>query len=159
MTPIVALIIGLLIGWLIEWVIDWVYWRRRVTAAEENGKAACRSQVTALENELASYKSQLADLQATTSALQSMPAHTAAAPEPTRQQVITVERTRDNLEIINGIGPVIARLLNNAGIYTFGDLAALSQAELREIVGTRIQQLADEEDILEQARQLADRQG
>lgn len=64
----------------------------------------------------------------------------------------------DDLEVIVGIGPVIARTLNNAGIFTFADLGALTAADLREIVGERIQRLADEEDILKQARQLAERQ-
>jgi predicted flap endonuclease-1-like 5' DNA nuclease len=61
----------------------------------------------------------------------------------------------DNLEVIVGIGPVIARILNEACIFTFADLAAISVDELRAIVGDRIQRLADEDDLLAQARDLA----
>ena len=64
----------------------------------------------------------------------------------------------DNLEIIVGIGPVIARLLNNAGIFTFAELSVLTARDLRDIVGERIQRLANEEQILTQARQLAEQQ-
>lgn len=65
----------------------------------------------------------------------------------------------DDLEVIVGIGPVIARTLNNAGIFTFAELASLSINDLRGIVGNRIERLADEEIILSQARQLAENQG
>jgi predicted flap endonuclease-1-like 5' DNA nuclease len=65
----------------------------------------------------------------------------------------------DDLEVIVGIGPVIARILNAACIFTFADLAALTVDELRAIVGEKIQRLADEDDILAQARELAAKQG
>jgi predicted flap endonuclease-1-like 5' DNA nuclease len=64
----------------------------------------------------------------------------------------------DDLEVIVGIGPVIARALNDSCIFTFADLAAINADELREIVGERIQRLADEEDLLAQARALAAKQ-
>jgi predicted flap endonuclease-1-like 5' DNA nuclease len=64
----------------------------------------------------------------------------------------------DDLEVILGIGPVIARTLNEACIFTFTDLAELTAEELRAIVGERIQRLADEDDILAQARELAGKQ-
>lgn len=63
---------------------------------------------------------------------------------------------RDDLEVIVGIGPVIARKLNEAGIYTFSDLGRLTASDLREKVGDMISRLADEEDILRQARLLAE---
>jgi predicted flap endonuclease-1-like 5' DNA nuclease len=40
----------------------------------------------------------------------------------------------DNLEIIEGIGPVIAHLLRSNGVHSFAALAALSAAALREIL-------------------------
>ena len=65
----------------------------------------------------------------------------------------------DDLEIIVGIGPVIAKILNAAGIFSFADLGKLTIEELRAIVGERIQRLADEESLLAQARDLAAKQG
>jgi predicted flap endonuclease-1-like 5' DNA nuclease len=40
----------------------------------------------------------------------------------------------DNLEIIEGIGPVIAHLLRSNGVHSFSALAALSAVALREIL-------------------------
>jgi predicted flap endonuclease-1-like 5' DNA nuclease len=64
----------------------------------------------------------------------------------------------DDLVVIKGIGPVIARKLNAAGIYTFRQLAALTPVQLREIVGDVIQRLADEDEIINQAKELAAKQ-
>ena len=65
------------------------------------------------------------------------------------------EYEKDDLEIIDGIGPVIAGQLNKAGIYTFAQLGALDADRLREIVGDLVQRLADEDDLIAQARELA----
>jgi predicted flap endonuclease-1-like 5' DNA nuclease len=226
MSTFAAFIIGLLVGWVIEWIIDWVYWRRKSTPAQPEALERCRSQVTSLEQEIASYKSQLAALQAdvdrsarvpvaqetvTPAAVAARTAEPIAAGErletlrdltaemiqrlkqagidtvaklgalvPKRLKEILgdlipqpggeVEIVRqarlasgmihkaDDLEVIVGIGPVIARMLNQAGIFTFAELAALSVEDLREIVGKQIQRLADESEILSQARQLAEKQ-
>lgn len=42
---------------------------------------------------------------------------------------------QDSLETIQGIGPTYARRLNEAGIYTFADLAQLTPERAREITG------------------------
>ncbi len=226
MSVLAAFIIGLIVGWVIEWIIDWVYWRRGKTAAPPAGLEKCRGRVAELEQEIASYKNQLAVLQAdinhsapvptaqrmertaeinargmepaadhkpleeikgvTAEMVQRLNAagiHTAAnlaalTPQKLKEilgglvlqpggEVEIVKQARlasgmiqraDDLEVIVGIGPVIARALNNAGIFTFAELARLSARDLREIVGERIQRLADEEQILSQARQLAEEQ-
>lgn len=226
MSPVTAFIIGLLVGWVIEWIIDWLYWRGRNPAAQTEGLEQYRTRIGALEAELASYKHQLASLQAEKD--RAMPASAvnvvdlpvernvpAAQRAPARDRLeeiqgITPEMARrmneagifsfadlgalrprklmdifggqmprpdseveiikqarlasgmikkvDDLEVIVGIGPVIARTLNSAGIFTFAELASLSPGELREIVGDRIERLANEEQILSQARQLAEDQ-
>jgi predicted flap endonuclease-1-like 5' DNA nuclease len=63
----------------------------------------------------------------------------------------------DDLKVIKGIGPVIERKLNEAGIHTFEQLGNLSVAGLRRILGDVIERLADEEGLLRQARDLARR--
>jgi predicted flap endonuclease-1-like 5' DNA nuclease len=65
------------------------------------------------------------------------------------------ESRPDNLQKIKGIGPVIEGKLNAAGIYTFEQLGALTTADLRGILGSAIERLADEESLLKQARDLA----
>jgi NADH-quinone oxidoreductase subunit E len=89
-----------------------------------------------------------------------------AAPVVLSKEPPTVQLTKaapavpvvpDDLVIIKGIGPVINRKLNQGGIYTFEQLAALTPARLREIVGDVIQRLADEDEIINQAKELAAR--
>jgi len=63
----------------------------------------------------------------------------------------------DNLQVIKGIGPVIERKLNDSGIHTFEQLGKLTTADLRNILGNVIQRLADEDSLLQQARDLARR--
>lgn len=49
---------------------------------------------------------------------------------------------RDNLKVIEGVGPKIEELLNGAGIFTFGQLAQSDPARVTEILrgaGTRFQ--------------------
>ena len=63
----------------------------------------------------------------------------------------------DDLKIIKGIGPVIERKLNDAGITTFEQLGNLTPADLQRILGNAIERLADEDALLQQARDLARR--
>jgi predicted flap endonuclease-1-like 5' DNA nuclease len=49
----------------------------------------------------------------------------------------------DDLKIIEGIGPVLAGVLNEAGITTFTQLSEASQERLREILGERRLRLTD----------------
>ena len=58
----------------------------------------------------------------------------------------------DPLEKIKGIGPVIKNKLNDSGIFTFAQLAALSPDELEEIVGASIKRFTDESEIIRQAQ-------
>jgi len=63
----------------------------------------------------------------------------------------------DDLKVIKGIGPVIERKLNDAGIYTFEQLGNLTASGLRRVLGNTIDRLSDEEALLRQARDLARR--
>jgi predicted flap endonuclease-1-like 5' DNA nuclease len=68
-----------------------------------------------------------------------------------------VQVVPDDLKVIRGIGPVIERKLNDAGIHTFEQLGNLTAAGLRRILGNTIERLSDEEALLRQARDLARR--
>lgn len=65
--------------------------------------------------------------------------------------------SHDDLKTIKGIGPVIERKLNDAGIYTYEELGSLTVAQLRRILGNSIERLSDEDALLQQARDLARR--
>jgi large subunit ribosomal protein L21 len=80
-----------------------------------------------------------------------------AVPEPAPEPPPAARTAPDDLKIIKGIGPVIERKLNEAGIYTFGQLGDLTVADLRRILGNVIERLSDEESLLQQARDLARR--
>lgn len=63
----------------------------------------------------------------------------------------------DDLVAIKGIGPVISKRLNQAGIYTYEQLAELSLDEFEEALGDLLQRFINERSILRQARELADK--
>jgi predicted flap endonuclease-1-like 5' DNA nuclease len=143
------------------------------SASLEADKAALNQQLTALGQEKSSLTAQLEACQATLSAERSRPtveepgmrpaaptlpeaalgtqAVGMAAPEPAAPE----PAAPDDLVVIKGIGLVINHKLNQAGIYTYEQLAAITPERLREIVGDVIQRLADEESIITQARDLA----
>jgi predicted flap endonuclease-1-like 5' DNA nuclease len=141
---------------------------RQSSTSLEADRASLKQQLSALTAERSSLTEQLAACQAKLSPGASpqaveAPAVAAATPTPavagpvapTVRMATSVSTERDDLEIIKGIGPVINRLLNQAGIYTFQQLGAMTPARLREVVGDVIQRLANEESILAQARELA----
>lgn len=74
-------------------------------------------------------------------------------PEPP----VAAPPTPDDLKVIKGIGRVIEGKLNDAGIYTFEQLGNLTPSQLRRILGNSIERLANEESLLQQARDLARR--
>jgi len=62
----------------------------------------------------------------------------------------------DNLELVEGIGPKIARVLHNAGITTFAQLAALDPERIRSILRAGNVRLAVTDTWPEQARLAAE---
>ena len=85
------------------------------------------------------------------------PSENRVAPVSTVESQPAVKAAPDDLKIVKGIGPVIERKLNEAGIYTFEQLGNLTVADLRRILGNVIERLSDEEALLQQARDLARR--
>lgn len=57
-----------------------------------------------------------------------------AEKKPVKKVEHKVETSSDDLKVIEGIGPKIAEILNEAGINTFADLAAASVDNLKEIL-------------------------
>lgn len=121
----IVLLIGILIGWLIEWVIDWVYWRNKTAQPVVEDKTV---ELKAAQEKIAVLESRLANAE---------------------------EVRVDPLEKIKGIGPVIKTKLYSGGILSFKQLGNLTPAELEAIVGDDIKRLADEDEIIQQAKELA----
>ena len=131
MNVLAVLVLGLLIGWLAEWVIDWFYWRNRIRpVAEEN--ASLKEQIKLLE------------------------ARKNKRSQQSKTKPIRDRAGKDNLQAIKGIGPVIARRLNDAGVYTFEELAQLTPDELEEILGALIKRFFPGEDnMIAQAKEFS----
>ncbi|HSM69953.1 MAG TPA: hypothetical protein VK851_00280 [Anaerolineales bacterium] len=131
MNTIAIFIAGVLVGWVAEWVLDWFYWRGRINkAAGEN--AELRERIASLEENL----NRRPDLSITTP--------------------LTHRSGRDNLQAINGIGPVFSRRLNEAGIHTFEQLSQLRSKEMEKILGTLFKRFFSEENtIIAQAKEFA----
>ncbi|MFN8413522.1 MAG: hypothetical protein U0Z26_14145 [Anaerolineales bacterium] len=80
----------------------------------------------------------------------------ATTPVPTKSvRYKTRPANADDFTVIKGIGPVIARKLNQSGIYTFDQLADLTLDEFEEALGDLLQRFINERSILRQARELA----
>ena len=138
MGVLASIVLGLLIGWLVEWVIDRLYWRGRMhSVVEENARLAqdntdLKERIASLETKVG-RKSQLAKTR------------------PTSDRAV-----KDNLQAIKGVGPVISKRLNEAGIYTFEELSQLTATELEEIMGSLAKRFfPKQERILTQAREFA----
>ena len=73
-----------------------------------------------------------------------------------KYQIITdqLEALKENLKVIKGVGKIIEKRLNDAGIFTFKHLSELTQPEIEKIIG-KAQNLSDEKDIIKQAKKMA----
>ena len=107
--------------------------------------AALSQQAGAWQAELTAAHSHLADYQRTQHAL----AHAEAQILALEQAI--AQHKRDNLQEIDGIGPVFAKRLYEAGIDSFAKLAQTSAERLREVVQLKPWQAADIEGWREQA--------
>ena len=138
MNILAIFVLGLLIGWLVEWVIDWFYWRSRTRPlASENAELA---------QENARLKERIASLEVKVNKRSQL-----SKTKPIRDRA-----GKDNLQAIRGIGPVISKRLNDAGIYTFEELAQLTPEELEEILGSLIKKFFPGEDrMIAQAKEFA----
>jgi predicted flap endonuclease-1-like 5' DNA nuclease len=73
-----------------------------------------------------------------------------------KQEAPAESDTKDRLEVIKGIGPVYAKRLNQAGIFTYGDLANKTTDQLIKIVQAKPWQAVEIQEWIRQAEQLSD---
>ena len=117
-----------ILGLLIGWLIEWLidwFYWRR---------------------RYAELEARLSEKPVPAAAVPPLPVETPQAPRKV---------ARDDLKLIKGIGPVIERKLNEAGISTFEQLGKLTPDDLRRILGNAIERLSDEEALLRHARDRA----
>ena len=140
MKAIKVFLLGVLYGWLIKWMIDKIYKEAPATNfADENIllKQRIQSLETALQSK--SLESQ--------SAIQIIP-------QPGKRSR-PVQIIRDDLKVIEGIGPATEKRLNNAGIHTFAELARLRPDELQNILGNSKRLAHSAGSFVSQAKKLA----
>lgn len=125
----ISAILGLLIGLL----IGWYFGRSRMREALDNQQN--------LQNKLEMANTEIKRLQTKV--------------EESSNKVQLVYKKADHLEDVNGIGPVFAQRLNEAGIYTFADLAAQTPERVREIISPKNWQAVDPEGWISQAQHLS----
>ena len=135
-------VFGLLYGWFFKYAFDRIY-RGNVMEDLRHENESLREYIRTLESRF----------QATPAVAKAVPAP-APAPAPATSAPTQTETRKDDLQAIKGIGPVIEKRLNSAGIYTFAALAGLSAAELEDILGNA-RRLAQEGDLIAQAKKLA----
>ncbi len=134
-----GLVAGLIIGWVIEWIIDWNFWRNTVYVSVEQ-EARTRKELEATRREITKLQAQI-DNRSTSLA-------------PISGQT-PANRVADPLEEIQGIGPVFAQKLNQAGIYTFLQLSQLTPERVLEIIQPESWQRIDAQAWLTQAHTLS----
>ncbi len=143
----VGLIIGLVIGWVIEWVIDWLFWRR-----EEEAVAPSRAVDVNLQGKLSALEAEKASLAAR------LQEALDRKPEVVIQEIVKeVIVQRDRLQKIHGIGDVFTRRFNEAGVFTFAQLAALTPERAREIINPEEWQAIEPDQWISEANQFAEK--
>lgn len=112
-----------------------------------------RSEFVSLAQRLTNIEMRLDDMDARLDDL--MRAVSSLRPAVEAPEALAAPAARDRLASVSGIGPVYEQRLNQAGISTFAQLAALAPDRLKEIIApSRLQDL-ELESWIEQARQLA----
>jgi len=123
-----GLVAGAIIGWVVEWVIDWRFWRKDLTVTSDE-ESRLRKELEVARLEISGLQTRLRTQDATT-------------------------LSQDRLQDIDGIGPVYVRKLNDAGLYTFAQVAASPIERLTEIINPQEWQTIDFSEWIRQARLL-----
>jgi len=130
-------IFGLLYGWFIKVAFDRIYGGNEIEEIR-NENASLKEYIRTLESQLQSKPVKASPVQVA----------------PAQPAPVQTEKQQDDLQTIRGIGPVIEKKLNNAGIMTYADLARLSPQELENILGNT-RRLVQEAELIKQAKKLA----
>lgn len=119
------------------------------------GVGVMQGQVRRTKKQLAEQMAQTARAQAATADAQLARQQAEAQLSQLQSQVAAAPPTTNPLEQIQGIGPVFARRLYEAGIVTLADLAAQSPEQLRAIIsGVRGGKMVNVQTWIDQAQQL-----
>ena len=154
---LLGLVAGLIIGWIVEWIIDWQYW----CAEQDDELLQTQEQDKDLRAELDRARLEIVSLRNKLERQDDLPLTRGGAgitdgiTDGTASDVAAGEDAPDKLQRIKGIGPVFAQRLNEAGVYTFAQLAATPPDTIVEAVQAQEWQAVDPASWIAAARELA----
>ncbi|MCP4417086.1 MAG: hypothetical protein GY805_10715 [Chloroflexi bacterium] len=142
-----GLIIGLIVGFVLEWIVDWLFWRR-----DDEASAPSRTIDFDLQNKLSALE---ADKESLAARLQEA---LNKEPEMVIQEVVKEVMVKaDRLQKIRGVGDVFNGRFNDAGVFTFAQLAALTPERAHEIINPEEWQTIEAEEWIAEARQFVEK--
>jgi predicted flap endonuclease-1-like 5' DNA nuclease len=131
-----TLILGILIGWVTHWLLSYFFWTE--SRAYKQAQVDFQVPIDDLTTEVNALKAQVESVTAERDSAEmriaELEAELAACVEQLPVEIDMPERGdpgySNDLTQIWGIGPKVQDVLNDAGIYTFGQLATATQEEL-----------------------------
>lgn len=123
------LLFGLALGGLLWWLLNSLIGGRLRTHSTE-----LQDRINFLEGELEACRKSKVSAPSAPSVAASVAAPVAAVAAAIAAPVASVSSKKDDLKIVEGIGPKIEELCNNAGILTFAQLAATAPSRIKEIL-------------------------
>ena len=146
--------LGFVYGIFMKYIIDEIFVKDHLRMIA-NDNTMLRQRIQELETRTT---------QRVQSTLPPMP-HEEPRPAISHQPAQQIERTRtlvqssnskDDLKLIKGIGPQMEKKLNNAGVYTFDEMARLTTSDLQMILGISKRATQNADNLLTQARKFAE---
>lgn len=122
----IFLLIALAIGWTLYAIRGYEYWYKRF-------HRYARFSRKVIEKDH-SYVEHVPEIEQNIVVPPTRPAYVKTK-KPAPAPVAPVSIHKDDLQVIEGIGPKIEQILNDAGIYSWQSLAQSSQETLRHIIG------------------------
>jgi predicted flap endonuclease-1-like 5' DNA nuclease len=127
--------IGAFVGWVVEWLVDFGFWRRKYARLAEE-QAQLTAELEDAQEDIKALRARLSrpDLSVASESRGAEIGAVAAAAAVGAGVAATAAVAKDDLTIIEGIGPKIEALLNQHDIYTFAQLADTDVESLRVIL-------------------------
>jgi predicted flap endonuclease-1-like 5' DNA nuclease len=147
MRAIKVFILGVIFGVYLKWIIDEIYTRDNLRMiANENLRL--RDRIRLLDQP---RSPETRSVQRSTPVPQP---DQRPAPASTRRPAQRASR-KDDLKKVKGIGPVMEKKLNAAGIHTYEQFARLTTRDLQNILGISKRVVQSADNLLNQAKKLA----
>ena len=140
MKAIGAFLLGLFTGWLVKTMVADADLRHRI-------------QAYVYENSFLQDRIRSLEAQTQPKSLETKSVARSATPPVEQPRPNKANTRKDDLKLINGIGPALEKRLNEAGVYTFADLVQLTPEELEARLGNP--RRVATADLIEQAREFA----